>query len=182
MHVRQLPLSPPRSANHFGRARIAAIRAVLLAVTVTACTSVSPSTNDVLGSLPKSAAGLDFSVVQVIDDSFLSGHSVDAALRFLGKERKDASAVFRHDAEFRAGVGGVAVNGVEGPRLLEAILQTWDQPAVEPRSQRQVGQRQVWELARRSGDLNVFYLRGAIVYVVSGSDRSLIDRIVAVMP
>jgi hypothetical protein len=139
--------------------------------------------NSLQASLPRQAAGLTFDQVRVVEESqFLDGHPIDDAYREVGKRRSDATAVFLHPSNGAAEIGAVTVSGVSGDSLLRAVVDAWSAPAVVARSERAIGDRAVWGLETRSGHVTAVYRRDDVVYIVSSSDRALVDAIMLEMP
>jgi len=136
-----------------------------------------------LATLPDEAGGVGFDGVQIVfDDFYLWGHPVDDVLRAVGKERRDAVAVFRYSNVIEATIGATTVEGIDGETLLTAFADTWNAPAVVHRSARIVGGTRGWELRERRSGWTVMYRRGDAVYLASAPDRATLDAILADMP
>jgi len=136
-----------------------------------------------LATLPTSAGGVTFDTSRVIDDSFLSGHPVDDVLAALGKRRSDATIADRYPRTGEGGsIGALAVNGISGDVLLDAVVQTWHAAAVVGRAQTTIGDRDVWALEQRGGYFFLAYQRGSTVYWADSDDRSLAEQFIAAMP
>lgn len=162
------------------KASPAALLALLLLVSCLAAQS-RPSVEMLRESLPRAVNGIELSLVQVIDDTYMSGHPLDDALAHLSKERGDASAVFRGDPVGRLELGAVAVNGVSGATLLDALAQAWYGAASVHASPVNVGNGG-WRVRTSRGHTTVLYRRGDIAYVASSSDDALIDDALREMP
>jgi hypothetical protein len=104
---------------------------MLFAAAIVGC---SLRTDALLSSLPETVGGHSFDGVQVVDDSFPSGHPVDDVLAVLGKRRPDAAAVFRYASDGSGTMGAITVNGVDAKTLLDAVVDNWAAPAVIDRS------------------------------------------------
>jgi hypothetical protein len=164
-------------------ARAARTRLLLLLCAVILIVGCNARLNSLQASLPRQAAGLTFDRVQVVEESqFLSRHSIDDAYEELGKRRSDATAVFLYPLNGAADIGAVTVSGVSGETLLRAVVVTWSAAAVVARSQREIGDRAVWDLETRSGHLTAVYRRDDVVYIVSSDGRALVDAIMLEMP
>jgi hypothetical protein len=137
---------------------------------------------ELLATLPEDAGGVHFKGVQVVDDSMWVGHTVDAALDALGKERGDAASVFRWSDRPGATIGAITVKGIDGVTLLRALVDTWNAPAVIRRSTRVLGESRAWTLVDRLRNRTVLYRRGDVVYVASTDERATLDSILADMP
>jgi hypothetical protein len=153
----------------------------LAALVAAACGAVQSQA--LLATLPTSAGGVNFDTTHVIDDSFSSGHPVDEVLAALGKRRSDATIVERFPRDGVGGdIGALLVNGVAGDVLLDTVVQTWLAAAVVGRAQTTIGDREVWVLDFRPGDVFLAYQRESTVYWASTEDRSLADQFIAAMP
>jgi hypothetical protein len=141
--------------------------------------AVGQLASQLLATLPSVAGGEQFDGLQVISDSFLSGHAVDDVLTELGKERCDAVAVFRWTED--ATIGATTVEGIDGATLFETFVMTWHAPAVIDRRQRLAGGTLTWELRGRGGMRTVIYRLGNVVYLVETTDQALLDAILADM-
>ena len=144
---------------------------VVLVLLLTGCaTPVRPSPSDLEATLPTDIAGLSLDLIQVVDEHFLVGHPIDDPLDRLGKARRDAPVVFRESSEGFGGLGAATVDGVDGPALLEAVVQTWAAPTVTGRAREVVGNRQVWILLEVDGATTYVYAVGQVVYFAFSSD------------
>jgi hypothetical protein len=162
------------------------IIALLLVVVLgglTACASPPrPSVAVILASLPAQARGVQFDQIDVIDETFQMGHSIDEVFRSLGKARSEASAVFRSSSDGSQVVGGVTVEGVGPAALLSAVVSEWDSASVTSRSREAIGDRDAWLLVERGGGATIAYARAQIVYIVFAEDPLLGHDIVGSMP
>lgn len=148
---------------------------VLATLLVSGCAFMGPG---LVQTLPQKAAGVDFDLVQVVDDAFMSGHAVDDVLASLGKERSQATAVFRDASTGAGGVGALRVDGVSGEKLLDAVVKTWLNEATVSRTQTTIGDREAWVLETRTGHITIAYRRGDVVYLAFGEDLNLVERFV----
>ncbi len=153
--------------------------AVLLAAS---CSAPRPSPAALLATLPQEADGTQLDFVQIVDDSFLSGHSVDPVLAALGKSRSDASAVFRISLTSQMLVGAVAVTGVNGTELLQAVTEAWNSAAIIRRSEAVIQGKPVVVLDVRGGERTAAYARGSVVYLVSSDSGEVVEALLAAMP
>ncbi len=135
-----------------------------------------------LATLPTTAGGVSFAVVQIVDDSLNAFHYVDDALSALSKDRNDAVAVFRYSEESSATIGATAVDGVGGDKLLEAFADTWHAAAVIGRRNRMFGGTVGWELTERGGTFTVLYRRADVVYLAAAPSLTTLDEILSGMP
>jgi hypothetical protein len=142
-------------------------------------TPVSPP-RQLLATLPADAGGLHFERYVIVDDSLDVGHLVDDVLAELGKERKDAVAVFRDTDE--SIIGATVIDGVDGETLLKAFVETWEAGAVIARRQRPVAGTAGWELTKRRSGRVVVYRFANVVYLVSAPDFVTLEAILADMP
>jgi len=129
--------------------------------------------------LPRSAAGVSFGSLVAVDNGYLSGHAIDDVLVKLGKTRDDAVAYFRTASGTEEVVGAVRVDGIDGATLLQAVADSWMSAATVARSETTIGDRIATVLETRDGSITVAYQRDDIVYLVTGRDPALVDRIVA---
>jgi hypothetical protein len=157
--------------------------AILATAIVTGCVEYQrPTVEELAASLPTEAAGDTFDETLVVDEAYLSGFSVDDPLALLGKARSDAAAVFIGSSQIQGGVGALAVTGVDGSALLDAIVRSWNAASVTSRQQTVIDGRQVWILTERDGRLTAFYLRGHVVYIAGGTTMDRIHGYLQAMP
>jgi hypothetical protein len=142
--------------------------------------AVSLPASQLLATLPNMTAGERLDGVQVVNDSFHVGHSVDDVLSALDKERRDAVSVYRWGEA--ATIGATTVEGIDGARLFDAFVSTWHSPAVIERRQRLAADTLGWELRDRGGRLTVIYRLGNVVYLVETTDQVLLEAILVDMP
>ncbi len=156
---------------------------LVLAALIAAAGCSAVQSQALLATLPTSAGGVTFDTSRVIDDSLWVGHPVDDVLATLGKRRSDATIVDRYPSTGEGGsIGAFVVNGVSGDVLLDTVVQTWHAPAVVGRAQTTIGDRDVWALDMRGGDVFLAYRRGSTVYWADSDDRSLAEEFIAAMP
>jgi hypothetical protein len=155
----------------------------VIVAAVSACApSPRPSTAEILASLPISAGGEDLSVVRVIDPNFPSGHVVDDVLNALGKQRSQASIVFRYSSGGSGYLGGIAVDEVDGRQLLQAIGLYWQAAALVLRSQTPIRGHEGVELTFRDGSQLIAYNAGRVIYVASADDPNIAQEYIDDMP
>ena len=143
---------------------------------------ISQSANELLVKLPEVAGGVQFDGVQIVDESLNVGHPLDDALAVVGMERRDAVSVFRYSEDASATIGATVVEGIGGEALLQAFVDTWHAPAVTQRWQRPAAGTTAWELGERGGRMNVLYVVGNVVYLVSTPDAATLEAIILEMP
>lgn len=153
--------------------------AVIAAFELAACTSRSDS---VLGTLPQHVVGVSLDTVTIVNDQYPSGHPVDDVLRALSKTRRDGGAVFRSSSRGSPSVGGIWVDGVDGAKLLDAVVNNWLAAAVIARTTTRIDSKDVWLLEIRPNHLAAAYSRGDVVYIASSDDRGELDQVMAALP
>lgn len=159
--------------------RSSVVAAWLAAFIVTGCIA---RTDALLGTLPRNVGGTAFTQVQVVDESFLSGHPIDDVLQRLGKTRKDAAVVYVYSADGSGTLGAATVSGVSGQELLDAVVDTWTAPSVTDRAEVAIGERTAWQLASRTGTVTIVYAAGEVVYFASSNEANRAERFAAALP
>ncbi len=154
----------------------------LFAVIVLGCSQPPrPTIEELRATLPTEVDGQPLDLVQIVDDSFLSGHPLDDVLGKLGKHRDEASALFLESSLGTGGVGAAAVDGVDGTTLLEAVLETWGNDAVVARSQETIRSHTAWLIVERDGYRTYVYASGRVVYFAQSANpdraRSLAEAL-----
>lgn len=152
---------------------------ILFVATVVGCVS---RTDMLLSSLPSSVGDRSFDRVTVVDDAFLPGHPIDDVLAALGKRRADAVVVFRDTSDGAGSMGAMAVSGVDGQNLLQAVVKNWASAGVVDRSQSSIGAKPVWLLTSRLAYLVAVYAKSDVVYLAGSGDAQTLDIIVRSMP
>ncbi len=174
---------PPRhTASHQRQLHARLALTVPLILLLAGClTTPRPSTTALIDALPSQVDGIELGTVNTIDDSFMSGHPLDDALARLSLDRTAASAVFRGAADGRLEVGAVAVEGAGGPRVLDAMAETWYGSSTVRASRLELGDG-AWRLEGPLGSITVVYLQSDVVYVVSSRHDALRDEALKHMP
>jgi hypothetical protein len=121
------------------------------------------ASNPTLELLPATAGGTAFPQVNVINESFRSGHAVDDVFDALGKTRADGVAVSRFAPATRDEIGAVRVNSVPGEQLLAAFVQAWRPDAVINRTTEVIDGRTVSVLGYVGGAATIAYQRDDVV-------------------
>jgi hypothetical protein len=176
--LERLPNATRRNVSGVGALFQIVIGVLVLCLTV-GCTS---RTATLLASLPNEAGGVQFDIVQVVDEEFEGGHPVDDVLAALDKTRRDAHVVFRESARGDGGIGGLSVDGVSGPVLLDAVVEHWAAAAVIRRTEADLGARSGWLVETRTSHFTFAYQRGDALYFALSYDLAKVERFLMVMP
>lgn len=160
-----------RAARHVARAGL------LLLVAAIGLAGCRPTADDLARTLPAQLNGEPTRIVTVHDT--MSGLVIDDALTALGKDVNDASVAIA-TAPPDVVVVATAVEGIPGPRLLEALISTW--PLAGPAENVTVAGRSVERSATSGGGSVYFYLHGEVAYVVETSDEELAAAALGTLP
>jgi hypothetical protein len=144
-----------------------------------ACASLAES---LVATIPSRVGGMTLDAIQVVDDSYLSGHPIDDVLAVLGKGRKEATVVFRDATNGKLSVGAIVVAGVSANDVLAATVENWLAPSVSRREERVLSGRSVWLLDIRPDHYMATYAQGDAVYVVVADDLGTVERALSLMP
>lgn len=191
-----LPLIGGRTGGHLtpvGRRRLGIVRrksltgpetrwitaVVAIALMLAACTGEDvPTGAQLRDTIPATVGAVTLSPKDLSD--IMSGLVVDDAIAALGKGRDDASVAGGSSTAGEVDLIAVAVAGVTGPQLADAIAANW--LPMTPAGMVAFGEKTARVLVGPSPLRAYVYQRGPVVYVITTADEGLAAAAIAALP